>query len=419
MTRGAGMNTDHIIVLGNGPSLADTDIKAFGDFPTIGMNAAYRYWDRIGWYPTYYACLDNNVVVSHQKEIRRLIHDEACKAFFLHQDILKDHGEIAALPNVFILSSFLDGPLHFAARSEHDLPVLDFAAIRSQRTAKVTTGVMAARFAAYLGFRNILLLGIDANYQQLVDGAAAREGITLEMEKTPTANPNYFFADYQQAGDRYNLPTPPTYGGNMHLDVFKDAMMDFAEMSPPVKLWVGTKKSELYRQDVVPFRDLEDFIEAGRASIGIGDLPDKTAPQPPYIPRTDGDITFVRMRNWGGGITPVSVDTWEWREPSGRFDGNALSFVFVTRRGFPPGFVSGDKLDVCADISALRELSVRLRLSRDGDGPFETSEKILKIGPNPQRVSMSITLKNPQDYLRFEISSSQKTSVTVRNVMAK
>ncbi|MCE9649655.1 MAG: hypothetical protein K8R18_08535 [Parvibaculum sp.] len=413
------MNTDHIIVLGNGPSLADTDLKSLGDFPTIGMNAAYRYWDRIGWYPTYYACLDNNVVVSHQEEITRLIRDEACKAFFLHQDILNAHGDLAALPNVFILSSFLDGPLYAESRVRDNLPILDFAAIRSFRTAKVTTGVMAARFAAYLGFRNILLLGIDANYQQLVDGAAKREGITLEMEKTPEANPNYFFADYQQAGDLYNLPTPPTYDGNMHLDVFKDAMMDFAELNPPVKMWIGTKRSELYRQEIVPFRDTVDFVTAAHASNGIGSLPDKKSFQSEYIPRTDDNVFFIGARNWGAGIKKISVDTWEWEEASGQFDGNALSFVFGRRPRSFATFEPGGRFEVHADLSASEALDVRLRLSRDGDGPFETSGKIQTIGPDPKRVSDSITLKNPHERLRFEISSSQRTRITVRNLFAK
>jgi hypothetical protein len=40
-----------LVVLGNGPSLAGFDFSRFRGFDAIGMNAAYRYWDEIGWYP--------------------------------------------------------------------------------------------------------------------------------------------------------------------------------------------------------------------------------------------------------------------------------------------------------------------------------------------------------------------------------
>ena len=50
--------SDTLVVLGNGPSLEGFDFARLRPFDVIGMNAAYRYWDEIGWYPTYYICLD-------------------------------------------------------------------------------------------------------------------------------------------------------------------------------------------------------------------------------------------------------------------------------------------------------------------------------------------------------------------------
>ena len=49
-----------ILVLGNGPSLKKFPFTSY-EIPTIGMNVAYRYWEKINWYPTYYACLDDKV----------------------------------------------------------------------------------------------------------------------------------------------------------------------------------------------------------------------------------------------------------------------------------------------------------------------------------------------------------------------
>ncbi len=44
--------TDLCIVMGNGPSLKGFDFTRLNGVTTLGMNAAYRYWDQIGWYPT-------------------------------------------------------------------------------------------------------------------------------------------------------------------------------------------------------------------------------------------------------------------------------------------------------------------------------------------------------------------------------
>lgn len=401
---------DRIVVLGNGPSLADTDLKALGKFPTIGMNAAYRYWDRIDWYPTYYACLDNNVVASHQDQIYSLIKQRKCSAFFLHQNILETYPELAARPDVYILSSFLDDSLHAAARAKWSLPVLDFEAVRSRRTKKITTGVMATRFAAYLGYRRFLLLGIDANYTEIIPEAASREGITLEIESTPATNPNYFFADYQQAGDRYNLPTPPTYDGNMHLDVFKVAREDLAELKQPAEIWIGTKKSKLFEERIFDYRDRSDFLEDFRPRS----LPDKKAPLPDYVPRATSGLQYEQIKAWGG-IQASATDEWEWVESNGQFDGNAVAIVFSKKNGFN----SGDVIEVAADISSASPASFRIRLCRDGTGPFEMSGSEEAISAEARRVILEHTIREPQPLMRFEISSREKARVRIRSVVAR
>ena len=58
-----------LILLGNGPSLRGFDFARLRKFDCIGMNAAYRYWHQIGWYPRYYICLDLVVGVSHKDAI--------------------------------------------------------------------------------------------------------------------------------------------------------------------------------------------------------------------------------------------------------------------------------------------------------------------------------------------------------------
>ncbi len=109
--------------------------------------------------------------------------------------------------------------------------VVDFDCAKEEATIlsgrRITTGSHATLFGAYLGYRTIYLLGIDCDYVQVVSGAQhveAREGEdsrnTLEIQVTPERNPNYFFDDYQQKGDRYNVPNP---GRSVHLSAWREA----------------------------------------------------------------------------------------------------------------------------------------------------------------------------------------------------
>ena len=48
------------------------------------------------------------------------------------------------------------------------------------------------------------------------------------MPRTPDHNPNYFFDDYQRAGDQFNVPNPDAHGGDLHLASFRALRDDLA-----------------------------------------------------------------------------------------------------------------------------------------------------------------------------------------------
>ncbi|MFO3797802.1 MAG: hypothetical protein ACK8QZ_11070, partial [Anaerolineales bacterium] len=128
-----------IVVIGNGPSLKDFDLPSIGYRPSIGMNAAYRFWDRVNWYPTHYVCLDDAVVVSHKESIVRLVESRLCRTFFLHHSILEHEPGLLGRENVFFLASFLDAPMYGAARVKFGLPALDNRFFFNPDHLKVTT----------------------------------------------------------------------------------------------------------------------------------------------------------------------------------------------------------------------------------------------------------------------------------------
>ncbi|MEQ1709545.1 MAG: FkbM family methyltransferase [Terricaulis sp.] len=178
-------------ILGNGPSLRGFDLRSLGKLPAIGMNAAYRHWEGIGWYPTYYACLDLVVGDSHREQILELIkhrRELGIALFLLREQLitsLQEQTDLEAVVNFDLLC--------------HGSPLL--------AVAPITTGSHSAAFACLLGYKRLYLLGIDCNYVEKVRGARSLGGAVLELTHEE-GNPNYFFDGYQRTGDRFNVPNP-------------------------------------------------------------------------------------------------------------------------------------------------------------------------------------------------------------------
>ena len=186
-----------LFILGSGPSLRGFDFHRLSRFESLGMNAAYRFWDRIQWYPTYYACFDTVLQETHAGEIARLIEqrsDNGIRTFFLRKTILDKYPHLADESSVFFLEDL-------QARCSIFPP------------EKITTGSFSAFVGLFLGYRRLFLLGIDLNYVEKLPEARA-VGRALEIAETPAENPNYFFDGYQLAGDRYN---PPNRHPGLHM----------------------------------------------------------------------------------------------------------------------------------------------------------------------------------------------------------
>lgn len=192
-----------IVVLGNGPSMRGLDLKRICH-DTIGMNAAYRHWQAIGWYPTYYCSVDAILSRSHQEAIVRLVQETPIKRFLL-SDVLTDDPRLKNNPKILFVSNVSKHPCFVGAQS-------------------MTTGSFSLRFAAYLGYQSIYFRGIDCNYiEQIAESQRGDLPNSLVIAKTPVNNPNYYFSGYQQEGDRYHIPnTFLDQGRNTHLDALKE-----------------------------------------------------------------------------------------------------------------------------------------------------------------------------------------------------
>ncbi len=249
-----------VLVLGNGPSLKQADFAAFKGVDTIGMNAAYRYWDRIGWSPTHYACLDSQVVLSHADAIAGMIREGRFRHAFLHWHLLKRYPDLSGHPAVTFLCQLSHGPddvKRCAALGLRYTPSRFFA---SRDIDRVTTGSASIRFAGDRGYRRIGLIGIDCRYREILPEARSQGGLILEIERDVKENPNYFFDDYQRTGDRYHIPNPQAFGGDLHIRCLETLARDNVELGFGLDIRVLTTESELYTRKVFALDSLPGFL---------------------------------------------------------------------------------------------------------------------------------------------------------------
>jgi hypothetical protein len=246
-----------IIVLGNGPSLKSVDLKSLSSVDTIGMNAAYRYWERVDWYPTHYVCLDDQLIETHASAINDLIVKGKVRTAFLISKILDYYPELVSNPKVYFLESF--NATRQKRVDERGIPFISTIPFRESDASKVTTGAYSVRFAAFLGYSEISILGIDLQYVEVIDEAKSTEGIKLEMVSTPSSNPNYFFDDYQRAGDKYNIPNPDAHDGNLHVKSFEVMVNDIKQFNWNVKVSNSNLSSILEYNKILPFKPLNEF----------------------------------------------------------------------------------------------------------------------------------------------------------------
>lgn len=231
------------IVIANGASLRGVDLARLPAYATFGMNAAYRHWQQIGWYPTHYACLDEVVGLSHADAIAAMIgksgSDQRPGAFLLRRNLIERLSDHADSSRVF----------------DFDRLAVDSRAFARQ---PVTTGSHTLIWALLLGFKTVFLLGADCNYIEIVPGADRVRDDVLEIARDDE-NPNYFFDDYQRVGDRYHVPN---IGGDTHLRSWRNAAAVAAEAGAVVY-----NLSAASRIDVFDFVALEDVVAGGALTI--------------------------------------------------------------------------------------------------------------------------------------------------------
>jgi hypothetical protein len=154
---------ERCFILGNGPSLADVDLSRLEDEVTFGSNRIYLS----GFIPNYYACVNPLVLAQFQDEIDAM-------------------ETVKFLPN-----DPLDTSLREPMFSSPEGPIWEGH----------TVTYVLLQLAYYMGFDEVILLGVDHNYGEVLQP---------NMEVVATgADEHHFSSSYFSDGTRWHTPDLP------------------------------------------------------------------------------------------------------------------------------------------------------------------------------------------------------------------
>lgn len=144
-------------IVANGPSLcaADLDVLQKNGEITFGMNRIYKIFPETSWRPTYYVCEDELIIQECQQEISAI----PSKKKFIPIELNWYHGISIPDANYF----------HLNYTEEFRYPHGFSPNFAHQIDCRGTVTCTCMQIAAYMGFSEIYLLGVDHNYQRTID----------------------------------------------------------------------------------------------------------------------------------------------------------------------------------------------------------------------------------------------------------
>ena len=141
-----GIHCGRCFIIGNGPSLRHSDLKRLAELgeTTFACNSLIKLFNEIPFSPTYYFAQDNKIILDNKEEITSYKGTRFIKAHYARRYHIKGVTYYNML--------FPQCPIGF-----------------SSNVAKIvysgqTVTYSMIQFAAYMGFKEIYLIGVDCNY---------------------------------------------------------------------------------------------------------------------------------------------------------------------------------------------------------------------------------------------------------------
>lgn len=182
---------ERVVIIGNGPSLNQLELTRLRDECTIGVNGIFYAEEQMGFPLTYYVVEDTAVM---RDNLPSIISYEAGHKFFpsIYRDLIGD------LPNV----------TYFAMNRgfyDHEGPAYCVPRFSTDATQRVFAGqsvtIMNLQLAYYMGFTEVILIGMDFSY--VIPSDAVVNGVLITSQG---ADPNHFHPDYFGEGKVWKDP---------------------------------------------------------------------------------------------------------------------------------------------------------------------------------------------------------------------
>jgi len=185
----AGLRT--CVIMGNGPSLKQVNLDSLRDIPTFGANGLYLAYPDTAFRATFHVVEDHLVAEDRAADLNQL--RESIKLFPTYLAYcLEDDGATVFYRHL---------PRPNAAQGQ-----FAFSPDAADHTyAGCTVTFSSLQFAYYLGFRRILLVGLDHNYALPAD-VQKRQDYNVSVLDMQSDDPNHFNADYFGKGKRWHDP---------------------------------------------------------------------------------------------------------------------------------------------------------------------------------------------------------------------
>jgi hypothetical protein len=167
-------------IIANGPSLLNTNLDILENEITFGVNRIYLQFDKTSFRPTYYLAVNELILEQFSSEISNLPFPKFLnwnrRSYFNCQD-----PDLIFLKSKLVIKDFfqtdLSQPMVFGA----------------------TVTFVALQLAYYMGFKKVILLGLDHNYKE--------KGIPSKTEtRVDDKDQSHFHSNYFPKGYKWQLP---------------------------------------------------------------------------------------------------------------------------------------------------------------------------------------------------------------------
>lgn len=165
-------------ILGNGPSLRQTDLRRLRGEVTFGMNRIYLLFPQLGFSTTYFVSVNTLVIEQCAQDIRQLSMPKFIT--WRGRQWLRDD------PGAIFLDTDYTGRPAFATD------------LRGRVFEGSTVTYVALQIAYYMGFEEVILVGVDHSF--------ATKGPANETVVSEGDDPNHFAPNYFGKGFRWQLP---------------------------------------------------------------------------------------------------------------------------------------------------------------------------------------------------------------------